>query len=80
MPRNTRRAAIIAERIGNVSVKQAEREPRPSKAGFNIGGCFRTVEGVLIHARVQAVIPSFRKRGQNVFASLREVFSHPLSR
>nr|VFJ88388.1 MAG: hypothetical protein BECKH772A_GA0070896_1000824 [Candidatus Kentron sp. H] len=48
------------------------------KVELKISGGFRTVEGARIHTRILAVISNFRKRGQNVFASLREIFDSPI--
>nr|VFJ55810.1 MAG: Transposase IS66 family protein [Candidatus Kentron sp. DK] len=54
---------------------QAERDLRPSKVKLKVSGCFRTVEGARTYARIQAVISTLRKRDQNVFSSLRRMFS-----
>lgn len=54
---------------------QAERDLRPAKVKQKISGCFRTLEGAEVYARLQAVISTFRKQGMNVFASLHKVFS-----
>ena len=54
---------------------QAERDLRPSKVKLKICGGFRTVEGGVVYARIQALISTLRKRGMNVFAQLRDLFS-----
>jgi transposase len=56
---------------------QAERDLRPSKVKLKVSGDFRTVEGARVYARIQAVISTFRKQGESVFARLRELFSPP---
>lgn len=53
----------------------AERDLRPSKVKLKIGGGFRTVNGGIVYARIQALISTLRKRGMNVFSLLRELFS-----
>jgi len=45
------------------------------RQSLKISGSFRTLEGAPVCARLQAVISTFRKRGGNVFARLRELFS-----
>lgn len=56
---------------------QAERDLRPAKVKLKVSGSFRTVEGACVYARLQAVISTFRKQGERVFARLRELFSPP---
>lgn len=56
---------------------QAERDLRPSKVKLKVSGGFRTVAGACTYARLQAVISTFRKQGEGVFARLRELFSPP---
>ncbi len=56
---------------------QAERDLRPAKVKLKVSGGFRTVEGACVYARLQAVISTFRKQGEGVFARLRELFSSP---
>ena len=56
---------------------QAERDLRPAKVKLKVSGGFRTVEGACTYARLQAVISTFRKQGEGVFARLRELFSPP---
>ena len=58
---------------------QAERDLRGIKVKLKVSGSFRTLEGARIHARLQAVISTVRKRGEKVFARLRELFSPPLA-
>lgn len=55
---------------------QAERDLRPAKVKLKVSGCFRTENGALLYARLQAVVSTFRKQGLQVFASLRELFSY----
>lgn len=54
---------------------QAERDLRGTKVKLKVSGGFRTVGGACVYARIQAVISTFRKRGDKVFARLRELFS-----
>lgn len=56
---------------------QAERDLRPSKVKLKVSGCFRTVKGARIYARIQAAISTFQKRGLKVFTSLYQVVSFP---
>ena len=55
----------------------AERDLRGTKVKLKVSGSFRTLEGARVYARLQAVISTVRKRGENVFARLRELFSPP---
>jgi transposase len=54
---------------------QAERDLRPAKVKHKVSGGFRTAEGARVFARLQAVISTFRKQGENIFARLRELFA-----
>ena len=54
---------------------QAERDLRPSKVKQKISGGFRTQAGAQVYARLQAVIPTFRKQEIGVFKALRNLFS-----
>ena len=56
---------------------QAERDLRPAKVKLKVSGSFRTVQGACVYARLQAVISTFRKQGEGVFARLRQLFSPP---
>ena len=55
---------------------QAERDVRPTKVKQKVSGCFRTMDGARAYARLQGAISTFRKQGLNVFATLRDLFSH----
>lgn len=55
---------------------QAERDVRPTKVKQKVSGCFRTKAGAQAYARLQGAISTFRKQGLNVFATLRDLFSH----
>nr|VFK01013.1 MAG: Transposase IS66 family protein [Candidatus Kentron sp. H]VFK01023.1 MAG: Transposase IS66 family protein [Candidatus Kentron sp. H]VFK04819.1 MAG: Transposase IS66 family protein [Candidatus Kentron sp. H] len=57
---------------------QAERDPRLSKGKLKVSGCLCTVRGARISIRIQAIISTFRKRRQNVFAGPRKVFTSPV--
>ena len=54
----------------------AERDLRPAKVKQKVSGCFRTVLGAEIYARLQAIIATCRKQGRNIFATLRDIFSY----
>ena len=54
---------------------QAERDLRPAKVKLKICGGCRTLEGGVVYARIPALISTLRKRGMNVFAQLRDLFS-----
>jgi len=53
----------------------AERDLRPAKVKQKVSGCFRTIRGADIYARLQAMIATCRKQGRNIFATLRDIFS-----
>jgi transposase len=53
---------------------QAERDLRWVKVKQKVSGCFRTMAGVVVYARLQGVILTFRKRGENVLENLRRLF------
>jgi transposase len=54
---------------------QAEPDLRPAKVKLKIGGGFRTVEGGVVYARIQALLSTFRNRGMNIFSQLGNLFS-----
>lgn len=54
----------------------AERDLRPAKVKQKVSGCFRTLPGAEVYARLQAIIATCRKQGRNVFATLRDIFSY----
>jgi transposase len=56
---------------------QAEQDLRPAKVKLKVSGSFRPVQGACVYARLQAVISTFRKQGESVFARWRELFSPP---
>ena len=53
----------------------AERALRPAKVKQKVSGCFRTVEGAEVYARLQAIISTCRKQDQNVFSTLCNIFA-----
>lgn len=50
---------------------QAERDLRPSKIKQKMAGCFRTLRGARIYARIQGFISTAQKHELNVFKELR---------
>lgn len=54
---------------------QAERDIRPVKTKQKVAGCFRTIEGAEIYARIQGFISTCRKHQLNVFNELRAAIS-----
>lgn len=53
----------------------AERDLRPAKVKQKVSGCFRTVQGADVYARLQAIISTCRKQGRNIFSTLRDIFA-----
>lgn len=54
---------------------QAERDIRPTKTKMKVAGCFRTLEGARIYARVQSFCSTVRKLHFNPFNELYTVFN-----
>lgn len=54
---------------------QAERDIRPTKTKMKVSGCFRTIEGANIYARVQGFVSTVRKLQFNPFKELYTVLS-----
>ena len=54
---------------------QAERDLRPAKVKLKVSGGFRTADGARVFARLQAVISTFRKQGENIFTRLQKLFA-----
>lgn len=53
----------------------AERDLRPCKVKQKMAGCFRTLHGARVYARIQGFISTSRKLERNVFKELREALS-----
>ncbi len=53
---------------------QAERDVRPAKVKQKIAGCFRTIRGAQVYARIQSFISTTRKHQLNVFNELVATF------
>ena len=53
---------------------QAERDIRPVKLKQKISGCFRTIEGADVYARIEGFVSTARKQGRSVFKELCRVF------
>lgn len=49
---------------------QAERDIRPTKTKMKVSGCFRTMQGAKIYARVQSFVSTVRKLQFNPFKEL----------
>ena len=49
---------------------QAERDIRPTKTKMKVSGCFRTIDGARIYARVQSFVSTVRKLQFNPFNEL----------
>ncbi|MCS6993600.1 MAG: IS66 family transposase, partial [Anaerolineales bacterium] len=48
----------------------------PAKVKQKVSGCFRTLQGATIYARLQSLIATCKKQQRNVFATLRDLFCH----
>jgi transposase len=53
----------------------AERDIRPAKTKLKVAGCFRTLKGARIYARINSVIATIRKQKLNPFNELLEIFN-----
>lgn len=53
---------------------QAERDLRPAKTKQKVAGCFRTLEGAQIYARIFGFISTVRKHQSSVFNELKSAF------
>jgi transposase len=54
---------------------QAERDLRPAKLKQKVSGCFRTLAGAQVYARIEGFLSTARKQGRNVFKELTAAFS-----
>ena len=54
---------------------QAERDIRPTKTKMKVSGCFRTIDGAKIYARVQSFVSTVRKLQFNPFNELYTVLT-----
>lgn len=50
---------------------QGERDLRPAKTKQKVSGCFRTLEGAKIFARILGFVSTTRKQNRNVFQEIR---------
>ena len=53
---------------------QAERDLRPAKTKQKVSGCFRTLKGAQIYARIHGFISTIRKQQLSVFKELKGTF------
>jgi len=53
----------------------AERDLRPSKVHQKISGCFRSLKGAKIAARIRSYISTLKKQSINVMDGLKDIFS-----
>jgi len=53
---------------------QAERDVRPAKTKLKVAGCFRTLTGAQVYARIQSFLSTTRKHQLNVFNELVATF------
>lgn len=53
---------------------QAERDVRPAKTKQKVAGCFRTLAGAQVYARIQSFLSTTRKHQLNVFNELVATF------
>ena len=53
---------------------QAERDVRPAKTKQKVAGCFRTLAGAQVYARIQSFLSTTRKHKLNVFNELVATF------
>ena len=54
---------------------QAERDIRPAKVRLKVAGCFRTVKGAQVYARINSFLSTVRKHGLNAFYELVNIFN-----
>jgi transposase len=67
--------AFVVKKNVPFTNNQAERDIRPTKTKMKVSGCFRTIEGANIYARVQGFVSSVRKLQFNPFNELYTVLS-----
>lgn len=53
----------------------AERDIRPAKTKLKVAGCFRTLKGAQVYARIHSFISTVRKHKLNPFNELLNIFS-----
>jgi hypothetical protein len=53
---------------------QAERDLRPAKLKQKVSGCFRTLGGAEVYARIEGFLSTVRKQEHNAFKELRAAF------
>jgi transposase len=51
---------------------QAERDLRPLKTKLKIAGCFRTLQGAKIYARIYSFVSTLKKQGKNILEGIRQ--------
>lgn len=56
---------------------QAERDVRPFKVKLKMAGCFRTLKGAQIYARIHSVLSTIKKHGLNVYENVVAMLDNP---
>ena len=67
--------AFVVQKQVPFTNNQAERDIRPTKTKMKVSGCFRTIEGANIYARVQGFVSTVRKLQFNPFKELYAVLA-----
>lgn len=58
---------------------QGEQDIRMTKVKQKISGCFRSMQGARVFARVRGCISTVKKQGHNVFEALTALFEDPMA-
>ena len=62
--------AFLSEPVVPFTNNQGERDIRMEKVRQKISGCFRTLQGAIVFARIRSYISTCRKRGRNILDEL----------
>lgn len=74
---DTKREAVLAfarHEVVPFTNNQAERDIRPAKVRLKVAGCFRTLKGAQVYARINSFISTVRKHQRNAFKELVNIF------